>query len=411
MEFTERQKELVRRLKADDLARINILYGSVRSGKTWITLIVFALWIAGQPQDKSYLMCGKTLTTLKRNCLDILQDMVGEEYFRYSITGKVASLFGRRIYLEGANDIQSEGKIRGLTLQGAYCDEITLLDRGFFTMLLSRLSEKGAKLFGSTNPDRPSHWLKKEYIDRQGELDIHVEQFHIDDNTFLAPEYIRAIKAEYTGVFYKRFIEGDFALAEGLIYPMYEKAIVDEIPAGIVAERCVSIDYGTLNAFAAMYWQRIGKVWYCSKGYYYSGRNKGVQKTDGEYLADIERWLGDDKDRIRDGMREKLEVIIDPSAASFIALLRKTEWAKVRKAHNDVLDGIRETAHAMQAGRIKISATLTEWAEEMAGYVWKGQEGKDEPVKENDHYCDATRYMVYTKRVMQRERYGEDSGL
>ena len=225
--FTEKQKCIIKLLKDNKLKRINILYGSVRSGKTWITLLVFALWVSTQPINKEFIMCAKTLTTLKRNCLNLLQDMVGETNFEYSISNKTAMLFGRKIYLEGANDSKAESKIRGMTLQGAYVDEVTLIGRDFFTMLLSRLSERNAKLFGSTNPDSPAHWLKVEYFDREDELNIFIDRYSIDDNTFLDPEYIKEIKSEYTGVFYERFINGYFAAAEGLIYPMYEDAIAE----------------------------------------------------------------------------------------------------------------------------------------------------------------------------------------
>ena len=142
--FTEKQKGFIRDLKHDKLKRINILEGSVRSGKTWVSLVAWALWIAKMPKNKKYLMIGKTLTTLKRNCLEPLAELVGKENFWFSISSKRAVLFGHNIDLEGANDAQSENKIRGLTLQGAYADEITLFPEDFFTMLLSRLSEKGA---------------------------------------------------------------------------------------------------------------------------------------------------------------------------------------------------------------------------------------------------------------------------
>lgn len=217
--FTEKQGQFIRMLKNGDLKRLNILYGSVRSGKTWITLIAFAVWVATAPKDKAFLMCAKTLTSLKRNCLVVLQDIIGEENFSFSLSAKTGRLFGHLVYLEGANDARSESKIRGMTLMGAYVDEITLIEKDFFAMLLSRLSEKGAKLFGSTNPDSPYHWLKKDYIDRQDELDIFVEKFTIEDNTFLDHEYVEQIKKEYSGVYYSRFILGDFVAAEGLVYP------------------------------------------------------------------------------------------------------------------------------------------------------------------------------------------------
>ena len=207
----------------NQLKRINVLEGSVRSGKTWVSLVLWAFWVKTMPETGLYLMAAKSLTTLKRNCLLPLQDLVGDSNFTFSAVKKEGWLFGRHIILEGANDIRSEGKIRGVTLQGAYCDELTQLPEDFFTMLLSRLSEPGAKLIATTNPDAPTHWLKVRYIDRAEELDFLDFRFLIDDNTTLPREYVENIKREYTGVFYDRFILGNWTLAEGIIYPLYKE--------------------------------------------------------------------------------------------------------------------------------------------------------------------------------------------
>ena len=398
--FTEKQKCIIKLLKDNKLKRINILYGSVRSGKTWITLLVFALWVSTQPINKEFIMCAKTLTTLKRNCLNLLQDMVGETNFEYSISNKTAMLFGRKIYLEGANDSKAESKIRGMTLQGAYVDEVTLIGRDFFTMLLSRLSERNAKLFGSTNPDSPAHWLKVEYFDREDELNIFIDRYSIDDNTFLDPEYVKEIKSEYTGVFYERFINGYFAAAEGIIYPMYRDAISpppDDWESR-AEQMYLSIDYGTLNAFAALLWAKIGGVSYAVDGYYYSGRTEGATKTDEEYADEIDKRFG------RFGNEwSKLRVIVDPSAASFIAELRRHKKYIVMQAKNAVLDGIRETASAMAQGKIKISPALTDWRREAEGYVWDDSSGEDRPVKVEDHYMDSMRYYVATTYLVAKK--------
>ena len=156
--------------RTNRLERINLLEGSASSGKTWISLVLWAFWVSSMPEDKLYMMCAKSLTTLKRNCLILLQELVGEKNFQFSISSKEGYLFKRKILLEGANDARSESKIRGLTLQGAYCDELTQFPQDFFAMLLSRLRVPGAKLIATTNPDSPLHWLKTEYIDRQNEL-------------------------------------------------------------------------------------------------------------------------------------------------------------------------------------------------------------------------------------------------
>lgn len=221
VKYTPKQRELMRMWQHDELKRLNLLEGSVSSGKTWISLILWAFWVKTMPQDALYMMCAKSMTTLKRNCLFLLEKQVGESNFRFSISAKEGYLFGRRILFEGANDARSESKIRGLTLQGAYCDELTQFQEDFFTMLLSRLRMPRAKLFATTNPDSPMHWLKKDYIDRADELDFLDIKFTLDDNTVLLeenPEYFQNIKREYVGVYYERFILGNWVLAEGLIY-------------------------------------------------------------------------------------------------------------------------------------------------------------------------------------------------
>ena len=218
--LSNKQFELLKLLQENKLKRINILEGSVRSGKTWISLVLWAFWVATMPKDGNYLMVAKTLTSLRRNCLDLLQDLIGTNNFTYSLSKKEGRLFGRLIYLEGVNDARAESKIRGMTLQGAYCDELTLFTEDFFTMLLSRLSMMGAKLISTTNPDSPTHWIKETYIDKiiEKDLDMFVMKFLIDDNIFLPAGYVENLKKEYTGVYYDRFILGLWQRAEGIIF-------------------------------------------------------------------------------------------------------------------------------------------------------------------------------------------------
>ena len=220
--------------------------GSARSSSPGLSLVLWAFYVATMPQENAYLMVGKTLTSLRRNCLDLLQTLVGSTNFQYSIPAKEGRLFGRLIYLEGANDSRAESKIRGMTLQGAYCDELTLFTKDFFVMLLSRLSLPGARLIGTTNPDTPHHWLMDEYIKRQDELDMLVMPFSIEDNTFLDMEYVESLKREYTGVFYDRFIRGLWVAAEGVIYQQFadnpEKYIITEPPQ--IALGTIGVDFG-----------------------------------------------------------------------------------------------------------------------------------------------------------------------
>ena len=390
MIYTAKQAELMRIFKENRLKRLNILHGSIRSGKTWISLVLWAFWVAVSPIDKSYLMVAKTLTSLKRNCLDLLESLVGRKNFQYSLSQKQGWLFGRKIYLEGVNDARAESKIRGMTLQGAYCDELTLFTEDFFSMLLSRLSEENAKLFATTNPDSPNHWLKVGYIDRENELDLLLVQFLIDDNTTLSPQYVEEIKKENQGVFYDRFILGKWVLAEGIVYPMFDKAknVVDTV-ADRYDEYYISIDYGTINPCSMGLWgvnyreQTAVRI----REYYFNSREQRRQLTDDEYYAQLEALAGDTNIEC---------IVVDPSAASFITLIRRHGRFNVKKANNDVLDGIRLTSSLIGSGKLKIHSACADCIRELQIYSWDDKSTTDKVIKENDHAMDDMRYFCNT---------------
>ncbi len=386
MIYTKKQRQLLELWKQNKLCRINLLEGSVSSGKTWVSLVSWGFWVATMPADKLYLMCGKSLTTLKRNCLIPLEELFGRSNFQFSTSAKEAYLFGRRILLEGANDARSESKIRGLTLQGAYCDELTLFPRDFFVMLLSRLRVPGAKLIATTNPDSPEHWLKKEYIDRCTELDMLVVRFLLDDNTTLDPQYVTAVKAEYTGVFYNRFILGEWCLAEGIVYPQFDRTQHVRLLDSPQGKWYISVDYGTLNAFSAGLWCYDGKQAYRAAEWYYSGRTQRRQLTNAQYLKHIQALAGS---------RSIDAVIVDPSAASFITELRQAGFT-VRKGKNDVVDGIRRVSTALQQGKLLFSPECHDCIREFSLYRWDEKAAEDRPIEKNDHAMDDVRYFVNT---------------
>jgi len=306
------------------------------------------------------------------------------------LSKKEATLYGRKIYLEGVNDAGAESKIRGMTLQGAYCDEVTLFTEEFFSMLLSRLSEPSAKLFGTTNPDNPNHWFKVNYIDRRDELDFFLMEFLIDDNSFLDEQYVKQLKQEYTGVFYKRFILGEWCSAEGLVYPMFDEAVhtVDDQPEEKgAAEYYISIDYGTLNPCSMGLWRLDDCCAFRIRESYYSGKHSKVLLTDEEYymkLVELARGY------------DIKAVIIDPSAASFIATIRRHGEFNVRKADNNVLNGIRITGTLLQSGKLLIHKSCKDAIREFGVYSWDEQSEEDRVVKEFDHAMDDIRYFCTT---------------
>ena len=396
--YSKRQRELLGLWQRDKLKRINILEGSVRSGKTWISLVLWAFWVATMPRDGCYLMAAKTVNSLKRNCLDLLQGLVGEGNFGYSVFKKEGKLFGRTIYLEGAGDMRAESKIRGMTLAGAYCDELSLFEEAFFAMLLSRLSVPGAKLFATTNPDNPQHWLKRGYLERQEELDLLSMRFLIEDNPFLDEGYVQNLKREYTGVFYERFIRGKWVVAEGLVYPMFERerhvVKAKETAQGMYY---VSVDYGTVNPCSMGLWQVQDRAAVRLKEYYHDGKKSRMQKTDEEYYVALEHLAGD---------RVIQHVVVDPSAASFIQTIHRHGRFGVKKAENHVLDGIRVTASLMESGRVLFDESCVDAIREFGLYAWEDQLGEDKVVKEFDHAMDEIRYFCNT--VLRREFKWED---
>lgn len=376
----------------ESTARINIWHGSVRSSKTTCSIVRWLEYVKnGPPGD--LLMVGKTERTLKRNILDPLEEIVGGRRFKYNRGLGEVYLFGRKIYVAGANDERAAGKIQGMTLAGAYGDELSLWPESFFTMLLSRLSVGGAKFFGTINPDSPYHWLKVNYLDRAGELDLRSWHFLLDDNLNLDPAYVEALKKEYTGLWYKRFILGLWVLAEGAIYDMWDDGVhaVDIIPERF-DRYLIGVDYGTNNPTVFLLIGQTGQCLYVIDEYYWDSNKTGRQKTDQEYSVDLKEFIES---------RWPQSVIIDPSAASFIAQLRKDGVAGIRQADNEVLEGIRNVASFLSRNRLFVyRKKCPNLLKEFASYVWdpKAQKkGEDKPIKQNDHACLIAGTLITTK--------------
>ncbi len=283
-------------LKNGSLKRLNIFEGSVRSGKTYISMIMWAFWVGSSPKDRAYLMSGKTLTTLKRNVLEPLKSLLGDS-FSYSVSKKEGELFGRKIYLEGASNAEAESKIRGMTLMGAYCDELTLFGEDFFVMLLSRLSENGAKLFATTNPDTPSHWVKRDYLDNT-EIDLLTFKFTLEDNVFLSDNYVEQLKREFCGVFYDRFILGKWVAAEGRVYEGFSaenfissRELEKRLAENKLITAAVGVDYGgngSASAFVLVGFDVGFKNLYVLSEYY-DKRNRSAESLISNFAEFAER--------------------------------------------------------------------------------------------------------------------------
>ncbi len=383
-------------------ARINIWHGAVRSGKTITSIARWLLYVANEAPKGDLMLIGKTYRTLKRNILDVMMEMLPENScVLYPSRGEM-KLFGRRCYLVGANDAKSEGKIRGVTLAGAYGDELTLWPEDFFKMLLSRLSVQGAKFFGTTNPDSPNHWLNKEYLKKAECLSLEHFGFSLYDNPNLSGEYIAALEVEYTGVWHKRYILGEWCAAEGVVYPMFgERHIIKNCDLPKVLDACwVACDYGHTHATVFLAGGlKDGCVYII--GEYYNPNGMGHELSPRRYSQELNAFI-----RALPITGRLDSIYCDPSAKGFINQLREDGFPCVRGAENEVLPGIQLVASLLDGGKLKIAGSCTNLIDELHTYAWDDgakQHGQDRPLKQNDDAVDALRYFVYSKaRVIQR---------
>ena len=413
IEITPKQAEYI----VNAHHRWNFAVGAVRSGKSHMAVqYIIPQGLRERHGKKGInLILGASKENIERNVLEPMRQIWGVNMVSEINSRNWASIFGEKVYCIGAEKMNQVSKIRGSEIKFCYVDEIVDINKEVFEMLKSRLSLPYSVCHAAANPSYPTHFIK-EFIDSaENGVDIYSQEYTIYDNPFLPVEYVRSLEAEYAGtVYFLRYILGKWARAEGLIFPMFLEALA-EVPNGEAEDLALSVDYGTQNPFAAISWKKKGGVWYAEREYYHSGRKTGRQKTDDEYATDLEDFMAEEiedyRARLEASRREpnvpmpsKIQLIVDPSAASFIALMKKKDWCKVVKANNDVEDGIRETASAMKRGLIKISTNMPEWRREVEGYVWDEKVEEDKPVKENDHLMDATRYFVKTKKICKIRR-------
>lgn len=392
--------------------------GAIRSGKTVCMSLSFVFWAMSNYSDQNFAMCGKTIGSFRRNVLMILKLMLRSRGFQVAdhradnLVEISRNGVTNHFYIFGGKDESSQDLIQGITLAGVFFDEVALMPESFVNQATGRCSVDGSKYWFNCNPDGPYHWFKLNWLDKAKEKNLLVLHFTMEDNLSLSERIKERYRNMYTGVFFKRYILGLWAMAEGIIYDMFSedrhvKTILEYARQLIDGGRFVSIDYGTQNATAFLLWNkgRDGK-WYCIREYYYSGRDKGIQKTDAEYAEDLKKFL--------DGTPVKA-VIVDPSAASFIAELNKHGFTVIQ-ADNAVEDGIRLVATLLNTERIAFSQSCKNTIMEFASYIWDpkaAERGEDKPIKQHDHAMDAVRYFCYTilNNKAVRVRNKSDFGL
>lgn len=374
--------------------------GAVRSGKTSIMVVSFVDWAMREFSGQRFGICGKTVDSCVKNAVIpyISMAYAKKKYaLRWRRADKVLEVSRGAVknYFEvfGGKDESSFALIQGRTLAGVLLDEVALMPRSFVEQALARCSVDGAKLWFSCNPDSPQHWFYREWILRHKERNALHLHFSMEDNPALSEKTLQRYKNMYSGIFYQRYVQGLWVLAEGLVYQEFgEDNITDEIPKS--GTYYISIDYGTHNPFSAGLWCVNGDKAVRIKEYYYNGREAGREKTDDEYCQDMEAFSKGYSIR---------SVIVDPSALSFITAMTRRGF-RVQRANNDVLNGIRAVGRMLKNGNIKIHRSCEDAIREFGLYRWDDKATEDKVVKENDHAIDDIRYFAAT--VMNRGKSG-----
>lgn len=368
--------------------------GSIRSGKTVSMVDSFIMWAQTCFRGEAFIIAGRSVGSLKRNILRPLFQILNAKgiSYEYNRSENIIRVGSNTFYCFGASNEASQDVLQGLTAAGALADEAALFPQSFINQMIGRCSVEGSKVWMNCNPDSPYHHIKTDFIDKAEEKKILHLHFTLDDNLSLSERVKERYKRMYSGLWYKRFILGLWVMAEGVIYDMFSERNVYSDRLGLRgrSRRYIAIDYGTSNPMVFLDILDDGDRIWVDREYYYSGREKGIQKTDTEYLEDFKAFVGDEYPDM---------VLIDPSAASFKTLLRR-EGFRVKEADNEVNDGIRMVGMMLQTGKLLIHDSCEMMKKEFASYVWDEkaavERGVEQPVKQNDHTMDALRYFIKT---------------
>lgn len=387
---------------------LTVAEGAIRSGKTVATLLAWILYLDNTP-ERYHLMSGRTRQSLLRN-------VINGDYGLLSLAGKHARLckykggeqvvrYGkdRIIYLSGANDDNSYTRIKGLTIGGWYADEVATYPLSYINEALARSAiSTDRRIWWTLNPTLPSHPIYTQFLDRyEGREGYNWYHFTLRDNPAMTAARREELAQQYTGRYYQQLILGRRVAPEGAIYDMFDKSrhiiSTDEAQRilSAVPEIIITCDYGTANPcvyLACIYTQRTV---YVLAEYYWDSRKQGRQKTDAEYVQDMQSFVGALQS-------STVTIIVDPSAASYILALRNAGYV-VLSGKNDVLPGIRRISTLLSQDRIKISAGCTNLLRELIGYQWDSAAvaaGQERPRKIDDHAPDALRYYINSHYVV-----------
>ena len=366
--------------------------GAVRSGKTFCMSLSFVFWTFYAFRGGDFGLCGKTIRSLRRNMvtpvLPLLKSLGFECCEKLSQNCLTVRSGGveHRFYLFGGKDEGAAALIQGVTLSGVLFDEVALMPRSFVEQAMARCSVTGSRFWFNCNPEHPEHWFYREWIlqaERKNALYLH---FTMDDNPSLSDKVRRRYERLYSGVFYERFVLGKWVAVYGAVYPfMADEEMYSDPPSDGFTGFAISCDYGTVNPTSMGLWGKKDGVWYRIDEYYYDSRREGFQKTDEEHYKALKELAGG---------RKISRVVVDPSAASFIQVIRRYGEFEVRPAQNDVINGIRKVSAALKNGSVRICKNCTAARREFQLYRWDSAKNTDSPVKENDHAMDDIRYFT-----------------
>ena len=377
--------------------------GAVRSGKTSCMAISFVAWAVSQENANAFAVCGKTISSLRRNILVPILPVLKELGFqcreilsqnRMEVSLPTGGMQKKNFYFFGGKDEGSAALIQGMTLGGVLFDEVALMPRSFVEQALARCSLRGSRFWFNCNPENPLHWFHREWIQKAQEKNCLYLHFTMGDNPSLTPEILRRYESLYSGAFHERFVLGKWVAAEGLVYPMFSPREHIAEPPEDPDKYYISCDYGTVNPSSFGLWGRAGKSWYRLAEYYFDSRRAQYQRTDEEHYAALEELAGE---------LPVEAVIADPSAASFLACIRRHGRFRAVPAKNEVMDGIRKVCDALKRRQILFSADCKDSIREFGLYRWDNSAGRDSPRKENDHAMDDIRYFVSTVLDRQEE--------
>ena len=384
--------------------------GSIRSGKTVSMSFSYVVWAIDTFNYQNFGMAGKTIESFRRNVLGSLKMQLrarGYVVAERKSENLVIISKGEKtnnFYLFGGKDERSQDLIQGITLAGMFFDEVALMPESFVNQATARCSVEGSKFWFNCNPSGPMHWFYRNWILKHKARNLVYLHFTMDDNLTLSERIKARYRAQYTGVFFDRYILGLWVMAEGIIYRCFENSrhILDEIPE-TEGDYYVSSDYGIQNANVFLLWRKEKGTdrWICLDESRWSGRDEQIEKSVSELVDGLVQMLN--------GIKPK-SIIVDPSATALKVELRKRGY-KVRGADNDVVPGITDVISMLISGRLAFMRRCKGTIKEFGLYSWDqkaAERGEDKPIKTHDHGMDAVRYFVRTMKLAVKQAKEEE---